>query len=717
MVQRVGKEANGVKLGTAVGRLLVLCLYSFLLNQANAGQYSLSTLSLDELTDIKVSTASKMLEPLEQAPATIYVITDNDILNNGYINLQDALKNVPGMEMIDLGFFEVGGQRGFLGSFSQTLLLQNGREMQNLVASEAFITNQYSTHNIKRIEVLNGPGSALYGANAFAGVVNIITKNDDPNYNDFEFNIDMDSVGTRAASFTFGQDFGGLHLSGSGRHFVSDGWDFSKFVADQEHFSDGSSTLEKTTSTANSSTYSDNSEADPYSLKLAYNGFYVGRDAYYIANQTGLENVELRYDLRGDFRHFSLNYFGWENQIYRGLSVKVEHQQYNEIGWGRSNIVTLQGLIAQATNAPSSEPPINLQDVHDNFTVVYSQKGSGGSSKDRTLLETHWQFGLDNDLIAGVSHAKKDIMGAAIGYTDAYPEFDKTVSEDNYMRHPEYQSTMDSLYLQYKKPIVKSLDLTLGSRWDKQSIWGRVNTIRSGLVWSVDPQTIFKVLYGEAFREPSILELGTSIFENKVIQPEKMKTVELAASHVFTHQFRFQSTFFISRAENLIVPSSTIYYQNSDKIEINRGIENMFWFQSGDWGANVAYTYINPENQTVDNKQVDSLNVYQHRVSAEVDYDLNLQLRINVHANYYSALDAEHGNPKVTQVILLPDATTFDTNLVFHDKAIKKFPVEGVIGIKNLFDAQWYQPNVRNTGPKEYLQPGRILEARINLHF
>ena len=56
----------------------------------------------------------------------------------------------------------------------------NGREVQNLLAGEPFISYQFQTHNVRRVEVMMGPASALYGANAFVGVINVVTKLEDP---------------------------------------------------------------------------------------------------------------------------------------------------------------------------------------------------------------------------------------------------------------------------------------------------------------------------------------------------------------------------------------------------------------------------------------------------------------------------------------------------------------------------------------------------------
>jgi outer membrane cobalamin receptor len=136
-------------------------------------------LTIDELMAMEITTASRRPEPLSQAPATVYVITEQDILHYGLHDLRDVLRIVPG---VDWSFDQMalqGGLRGFATNFSNTLLMINGREVQNLLAGEPFISYQFQLHNVLRVEIVMGPASALYGANAFVGVINIVTRQQD----------------------------------------------------------------------------------------------------------------------------------------------------------------------------------------------------------------------------------------------------------------------------------------------------------------------------------------------------------------------------------------------------------------------------------------------------------------------------------------------------------------------------------------------------------
>lgn len=674
-------------------------------------------LSLNELSSLKVSTASRSLESLEQAPATIYVVTEADIRRYGYSTLEEILVNTPGVQIIHPDFFAVGGQRGFLGNFSQTLLLLNGREMQNLIAAEAFISDQFATHNIARVEILNGPGSALYGANALVGVINIITINDDPLFEGAAINVEAGTENTRAASTYFGKTFGSLRLSGSVRRSASDGWDFSDEVADPKHFSDGSSPIVQQASTANADSYENRRDARPYSLKVEWNGFYAGRDAYTLKSGKGLENVALRYDLQKDERHFRLDYVGWQHDVEEGLRIKIENQHYNEWFWGRNNNFDSEIFDAAVADGRDPDVPLTLDEIHDDYTLIYSQRHSGGSTLDRTLAEA--QIDLQNhvEAIVGVEYTEKDIFGVAIAQEDVFPPFDTRLSEENALHRPVYQTNSDSLYLQLKAPLSDMLALTLGSRWDRASFYGTINTLRSGLVWAYSADTIFKLLYGEAFREPTIFESGPSPDTAKQLNPTRIATWELGAAHDFSEHWRAQSTFFKSQAKDLIVAGSTVDFVNSPHDINNVGVENMLQLQYGVWRGDMAYTYIDPEDLRVEQQNVDALNVYQHHINLGVAYALTDIWTLAMRANHFSAVDAEHGNSGVNEVITIDSATTLDLTASFEIGIGKQQLFDGYIALKNALDEEWYHPNVRNTGPREYDQPGRTLLTRFNFNF
>lgn len=140
----------------------------------------LTELSIEALMDIEVTSVSKKAQKLSESAAAIFAITSEDIRRSGVTNIADALRMVPGLNVarIDSSKWAVSS-RGFNGRFlNKLLVLIDGRSVYTPLFSVVYWEVQDTLlEDVERIEVIRGPGAALWGANAVNGVINIITKN------------------------------------------------------------------------------------------------------------------------------------------------------------------------------------------------------------------------------------------------------------------------------------------------------------------------------------------------------------------------------------------------------------------------------------------------------------------------------------------------------------------------------------------------------------
>jgi iron complex outermembrane recepter protein len=153
---------------------------------ADAGQSEqlssgpLKHLSLEQLGDVEVTTASKEPEQVWRTPAAVYVITQEDIRRSGATSLPEVLRLAPGVEVarVDSDHWSIG-IRGFGAVLaSKLLVLIDGRSIYSpLFAGVYWEVQATPLQDIERIEVIRGPGGTIWGANAVDGVINIITKN------------------------------------------------------------------------------------------------------------------------------------------------------------------------------------------------------------------------------------------------------------------------------------------------------------------------------------------------------------------------------------------------------------------------------------------------------------------------------------------------------------------------------------------------------------
>ena len=166
---------------TLIGACLLYLAYG---SAARAAQgvdaQDLANLSIEQLAQIKVRSASKTEEPLSSAPTALYVITNKDIIDSGATSLPEALRLAPNLQVqrVDASQYAISA-RGFNGleAGNKVLALIDGRTIYTPLASSVF-WNLHSPllEDIQQIEVISGPGGTLFGPNAVNGVINITTK-------------------------------------------------------------------------------------------------------------------------------------------------------------------------------------------------------------------------------------------------------------------------------------------------------------------------------------------------------------------------------------------------------------------------------------------------------------------------------------------------------------------------------------------------------------
>ncbi|MDY6933382.1 MAG: TonB-dependent receptor [Spirochaetota bacterium] len=188
IISFIGKKHS--QLITTVGLYSILVLISMYssrmsiswaqdLSQMEELNSDLTEMSLEELMNINITSVSKRPQKISEAPAAIFVITQEDIRRSGVTSIPEALRMVPGLEVarVDASKWAISS-RGFNGRFaSKLLVLIDGRSVYSPLYSGVYWELQDTLlEDVERIEVIRGPGASLWGANAVNGVINIITK-------------------------------------------------------------------------------------------------------------------------------------------------------------------------------------------------------------------------------------------------------------------------------------------------------------------------------------------------------------------------------------------------------------------------------------------------------------------------------------------------------------------------------------------------------------
>ncbi|MCP4147342.1 MAG: TonB-dependent receptor, partial [bacterium] len=165
---------------------------------------------LGDLLNVEVTTASKTAQSLAKAPATLLVITEQMIKDRGYHHLEEILHDLPGFDF-NKGFgvnYSTIFMRGYRSANSDRFILLYDGILENDIWKQTnWISRQYPVSQIKQVEVLYGPASALYGTNAFSGIINVITKKPGE-MSEHQLVVDYGSWGRKNIEFSSGKKLG-----------------------------------------------------------------------------------------------------------------------------------------------------------------------------------------------------------------------------------------------------------------------------------------------------------------------------------------------------------------------------------------------------------------------------------------------------------------------------------------------------------------------------
>src|SRR2546428_617733 len=219
-----------------MGRTLQALALSFALAAQSAElnpapkRLDLTQLPLEELMNLeipKVYAASKIEQKTTEAPSSITIVTADEIKRYGYRTLADVLQSVQGFNAsYDRNYAFLGARGVSLGDFnSRVLLLVDGHRVNDNLTDGAFIETAFilDIDLVDRVEIIRGPGSVLYGNNAFFGVINVITRQG-KQLNGVESSFEFGGFDTYKGRVTVGKLFtNGVHLLLSGTLYDSEG--------------------------------------------------------------------------------------------------------------------------------------------------------------------------------------------------------------------------------------------------------------------------------------------------------------------------------------------------------------------------------------------------------------------------------------------------------------------------------------------------------------
>ena len=516
--------------------------------------------SFEQLMNAEVTTvigASKYQQEVTDAPASVSIVTSDDILKGGYRTLSEILNSVPGFYTTYNRGYSFVGLRGFspLGDYGTRLLvLVDGHRLNDAVYEQAPIGSDFPVDIdlIDRIEVIRGPGSALYGSNAFQAVINVITIS--------------------------GKDLKGGELSSSGGSFNT----WTGRATGGAKLSNG--------------------------LELLFSGSY--RDS---AGQQRLSfpeyaatNNGVAQGLDGENSRDILTKATWKDfsllLLYQNRDKTVPtasfYSIFNDPGEKTSDRHTLAGL-SYSRNGDWATLNVRLTYNRYEYRGDYPLDYSGVRTLNRDITVAEW---IGSDLYASKTFGNHLLtlgMEHRWQFTEQQQNNNITPTPDMVL-NDNHQNVIQGYYLQDEYHILDNLILNAGLRFDHYDNFGGTTSPRAAFIWKPQNSTILRLSYGEAFRAPNAYERYYSdqvgIKGNTYLKPEKMRTLELGWDQFFGNNLKTTATAYYSRIENLLEQIIDPYdgmavFKNQSRLEsIGIELQTESTWESG-FSGRLSYCY------------------------------------------------------------------------------------------------------------------------------
>lgn len=508
---------------------IIMCCFSF--STLSQDETDIFALSLEELTQIKIAT--KHNQTIYSSPSSVYVITRQQIKEMGITNLQALLNFVPGFQStrdVEQGTANRISSRGRSTALSESVLVQlDGKKLNDLYTGGISLLNRIlNIGNVEQVEIIRGPGSALYGSNAFLGVINIITKS---GHN--EVNIAVSQPNQVSSDISYFHQFSQENALDIYLSFFNDNGDKYN-LTDINGITD---------------IVGDPVAGIDFYLKHSLNNWlFTGR---YMERE--LQDFLALGSIGNNINNEDSQQWSFSSEYNGKISNDLNYSLL--LSHSRDRWETLALLIPKDV------------EIFPGFSLTNNFVGGPflKSQNNKASLNFTYQI-RDNHLLSfGSSYEKAHISDVHTATThdlftlEEYEKPIKLINDDSFNDNKSREIT--SIYLQDQIHIDQHWELTAGIRYDTYSDFGSSTNPRLALVWKQQEKNSFKLMYGTAFRAPNFLELydrnNYVDFGNINLNAEEVETIEVSwlKSNIDWH---FELTAFSNTYKHLITLSQPV---------------------------------------------------------------------------------------------------------------------------------------------------------------
>lgn len=490
------------------------------------------TATLEELLNTKISTAAKYEQETAKAPASVTVITAEEIELFGYRTLAEILNRLRGFYTSYDRNYTYLGVRGFSrpSDYNNRILLQiNGRTVNDRIFGMAYIGPELGIdlELVQRIEIVRGPGAALYGGNAMFAVINIITRPGN-RVDGYRVSGEYGSDARRYGSVLMGGKFG-----------VSYEWTVSAFAGhvdgDDLYYAE----------------YDDPETHNGIASDLDWEKWHGAFAAF--------NTRHLQLQARYAWREKSVPTGAWDMLFGHEDARTLDSHGFVELKYDRDLTPNKHLMVRSSFNFYDYEAdyPYPRSELEAGLAFLSPQEDSieavvfYDTSEGRWIeseVQFFWDTRANNRLIMGVESTNQYRATYRYGYEDErYFPLD---GDDN------FPYDIISTYVQDEYQVLSNLALTAGVRYDAYSTGEHSTNPRIAVVFHPARQSDLKLIYGKAFRAPNVYERNYEEPDywalNPDLKPETIHTGELVWDHTWHPNFRSSLSLYHYEVNDLI---------------------------------------------------------------------------------------------------------------------------------------------------------------------
>lgn len=683
-------------------------------------------------------TANRQAERLQDVPANVQVVTEKDIQKRNVQNTAQAVAMVTGVSASQ----SVEGTVNLRGYDSRNILVLVDGQPMNTAWNGDVDWNMIPVENIRKIEVVSGGQSALYGGRAVGGVINIMTKTQKQDGLHGSATVSYGSNATVNQGYALNGKKDKVSFGAFYNSHITNGW--KDYYASGSHKSGYTYTTNEKDARGTSSNYLIGNRGRKYVMSENY-GFNIGYDF----------NEDQRLTYKFTRANYDWEYKDPESYIRKGDTViwpgkDIDDSKYASFygtrGWRAYNMHSL------TYNDQKNKIHAHIG-MTDYFKDGYTQPGYTKGTLDGNLngsgdkysypsksidfdLNKRWAFGNHN-LLAGTSYGR-DIFDETIysikdwkSWSSSGSVTQKAGGKDKYW----------SLYAQDKWNFAPKWTAYIGGRYDHYEDYDGYDTLLSGdndkgshsyhkfspklsLDYAVNPDTNVYLSYGKSFNTPILYQLFRYstrmglIYPNSGLTPETTDTWELGLKKKIANKTDIHADVFYAKTEDYIRLMSYEGGQGKGKRYENNGDEKTHGFEVSltQRHSNIWTSYINYTWQTAKNNGYKDYNVPRHLLHLGTTYN-KAPWTINLDGMFISNryLDITPGDTKKYDYhsghFRSRDAY-FLMNLSTNYQFNKNFGIQ--FAVNNLFDREYYDEDISNN--HYYIGDGRTytLTARYS---